>query len=794
MKDLKNHGVTSKALLATSLFTTLSYLSLNTATAQSQETTVDIETCQALNDSTSLDQKAIENRIACYSRDVQKLNQLVEQLVEERNQLVGISEEKSAAAAGFQQELAQRQTTMQRLEQRAATLTTQIDELTADRNQLREQLFSVLSEGQDRTIDVEANELLFESFSRTYVTQSEEIEELKRKLKEFEDKNTELAKQQDSAQEQNQQLTAGNQELESQNQELDSQNQELQSNIATLEQSVSDLNDQKALLQSDLEEANRQIESMKNQLMDNAELTTERLSQISDLKSALADSEAEREKLAAEISALNENHLAEVATLNKQTEKLNANIETLKTEQLALQDQASAANDELQSRVKVRNEKILELARTRFQLNSEREQLVAKIASMETDFLQKTQGFQDKAGQLDAQISALTIDNSSLDEALQNQQSENEQLRARARDNSAQLYEVANSLRAKFDKANSTATNLQANIDKLEDQSDGQKALFLEQLAKLNTTIEQNQKDQNMLTGELDAIKPALATAEKDLQSANARNESLSAEIQSLEQQLEKAADEQQGLQATLTATEEESVETNNKLAALRKDTDTLQSLLAMSRTHGKNADNTLAELRKELSASDDRLSSKQDELAALLAEKNRIENEFKDMASLASNQAQTIKTAMSEAGHDNVEVEVGDDNTIGILLGSGQLFRTGSSSLSSDGQRVLTELAKSFESIENRRIMISGHSDDVPLGAKLQEVFKDNWGLSLARALATAEFFTDNAGITADRMSVTGFGATQPVASNDTPEGRQQNRRVEIRLTPETDKMASAE
>ena len=220
-------------------------------------------------------------------------------------------------------------------------------------------------------------------------------------------------------------------------------------------------------------------------------------------------------------------------------------------------------------------------------------------------------------------------------------------IRARARDNSAQLYEVANSLRAKFDKANSTATNLQANIDKLEDQSDGQKALFVEHLAQLNTTIEQNQKDLNMLAGELDAIKPALATAEKDLQSANARNESLSAEIQSLEQQLEKAADEQQGLQATLTATEEKSVETNNKLAALRKDTDTLQSLLAMSRTHGKNADNTLAELRKELSASDDRLISKQDELAALLAEKNRIENEFKDMASLASNQAQTIKTCL---------------------------------------------------------------------------------------------------------------------------------------------------
>jgi len=125
------------------------------------------------------------------------------------------------------------------------------------------------------------------------------------------------------------------------------------------------------------------------------------------------------------------------------------------------------------------------------------------------------------------------------------------------------------------------------------------------------------------------------------------------------------------------------------------------------------------------------------------------------------------------------------------MLLGSGQLFRTGSARLSKDGRLVLSDLARSFDLADDRRIMISGHSDNVPLGSKLEEFFKDNWGLSMARALATANFLTDEAGIPADRMSVSGFGATQPIADNDTPEGRQQNRRVEISLLPADETIA---
>ena len=325
MKDFKNRCVNSRALFATSLLTTAGLLTVNTASAQSQETTtVDLAVCEALSDSTSLDQESIENRIACYSRDVEQLNQLVEQLVAERNELVASADDTSTTIDNFQQELAQRQDAMQRLEERAAGLNSEIDQLTADRNQLREQLYSILSEGKDRSIEVEANERLFESFSQSYVSQSEEIEELKRRLKDFEDTNTALKEQQNADNELNEQLAANNEELSTNNQELsanneelaasneelssnneqltanneqlESQNQELQINITTLEQSVSDLNDQQTQLQSELDNANLQIDAMKNQLAANAELSQERLGQISELKTALADSEASQEK------------------------------------------------------------------------------------------------------------------------------------------------------------------------------------------------------------------------------------------------------------------------------------------------------------------------------------------------------------------------------------------------------------------------------------------------------------------------------------------------------------------
>ncbi len=75
--------------------------------------------------------------------------------------------------------------------------------------------------------------------------------------------------------------------------------------------------------------------------------------------------------------------------------------------------------------------------------------------------------------------------------------------------------------------------------------------------------------------------------------------------------------------------------------------------------------------------------------------------------------------------------------------------------------------------------VRVEGHTDDVPIHTAR---FPSNWDLSAARAVAVARYF-QSAGLPADRLAATGYGENRPVATNDTPEGRTANRRVEILL-----------
>jgi chemotaxis protein MotB len=72
----------------------------------------------------------------------------------------------------------------------------------------------------------------------------------------------------------------------------------------------------------------------------------------------------------------------------------------------------------------------------------------------------------------------------------------------------------------------------------------------------------------------------------------------------------------------------------------------------------------------------------------------------------------------------------------------------------------------------------VEGHSDNVPIH---NASFASNWDLSTARAMAVAMMLIDDAGFDPNRMSIAGYGQYHPAASNDTPEGRRANRRVDI-------------
>lgn len=109
----------------------------------------------------------------------------------------------------------------------------------------------------------------------------------------------------------------------------------------------------------------------------------------------------------------------------------------------------------------------------------------------------------------------------------------------------------------------------------------------------------------------------------------------------------------------------------------------------------------------------------------------------------------------------------------IKVTFDSGLLFAINKSTLNPTSKANLDSLAKTLNKYEDTNIVIDGHTDNT--GTE-----KHNMALSIDRA-TTVEKYLRNLGVSASRITTNGFGETLPKVSNDTPEGRSQNRRVEI-------------
>jgi chemotaxis protein MotB len=108
--------------------------------------------------------------------------------------------------------------------------------------------------------------------------------------------------------------------------------------------------------------------------------------------------------------------------------------------------------------------------------------------------------------------------------------------------------------------------------------------------------------------------------------------------------------------------------------------------------------------------------------------------------------------------------------------------FDSGRATLKAGGKDVLKKVGEALKGYENKIIRVVGHTDNVPVAKSLQSTFPTNWELSVARATNVVRFLQD-VGIPPERMVPSGRGEYDPVASNDTAEGRQKNRRIEIML-----------
>jgi chemotaxis protein MotB len=112
-------------------------------------------------------------------------------------------------------------------------------------------------------------------------------------------------------------------------------------------------------------------------------------------------------------------------------------------------------------------------------------------------------------------------------------------------------------------------------------------------------------------------------------------------------------------------------------------------------------------------------------------------------------------------------------------------LFDSGKTTIKPQGVEVLQRVGNILLSVEDRAINIEGHTDNVPIGAELSKKYPTNWELSAARATNVARYLKEKIGIDPSLLSATGYGEYQPIASNESEEGRAKNRRIEIVLVP---------
>ncbi len=112
-------------------------------------------------------------------------------------------------------------------------------------------------------------------------------------------------------------------------------------------------------------------------------------------------------------------------------------------------------------------------------------------------------------------------------------------------------------------------------------------------------------------------------------------------------------------------------------------------------------------------------------------------------------------------------------------------LFDSGKADIKEKGLEVLTRVGRILAEATDRDIRVEGHTDNVPISPRLQEKFPTNWELSTARATNVVHFLQNNSKIAPERLISCGYGPYRPVNSNETAEGRAQNRRIQIVLVP---------
>jgi chemotaxis protein MotB len=229
-----------------------------------------------------------------------------------------------------------------------------------------------------------------------------------------------------------------------------------------------------------------------------------------------------------------------------------------------------------------------------------------------------------------------------------------------------------------------------------------------------------------------------------------------------------------------------------NTLAELQTSYDALEANssknLAQNLTQNRALLKQLEEKEKQLAKESERLTKLESDLAL---REQRI-NELESVIAAKDAKMESLKTAISKALVDFEGKGLTVENRNGkvyVSMENKLLFKSGSWDINEQGKKAVEQLGKVLSQNPDIAVLIEGHTDNVPYSGNGN--VQNNWDLSTKRATTIVSILSQNPNVIKSNLTAAGRGEFSPIASNDTPEGRAQNRRIEVILSPKWDKIS---
>jgi chemotaxis protein MotB len=290
--------------------------------------------------------------------------------------------------------------------------------------------------------------------------------------------------------------------------------------------------------------------------------------------------------------------------------------------------------------------------------------------------------------------------------------------------------------------------------------------------------------------------KASLLISKKDLSELNEKVAQLNQETSALHNQIRTNAKQLMELKSakeSIAKLENTIKMKDQRLSELKESIHTLERDLEAER---KAKDAILTDLQERLQGSQSHIRYLEEEAAKVHNELQELQSQFINLkgqkvlsetnkVQLKSTYEALITDLEKQIKNQEITIKAFKDR-VSVSFVDRILFEIGKATITSEGEMILKKVGEILRNVQGKQIRIVGHTDNIPIMSKYRYKFPTNWELSGARSSAVIRYFQKNIHLDPKNLEAVGRSFYEPIASNETSQGRVQNRRVEIIISPQ--------